>query len=402
MGVFFEKAIGMVAQQTIDRDTRRKSAESPDLKEVREDEPAMPIAPLPRGGYTTIAYVALGMLTIQNCGAVLLMRYTRTIDSERQYLTTTAVVLGEIFKLVISGMLVVSQEGTLTKMFADPWEVTKSSVPALLYLLQNNLQYVAVSNLQPATYQVTYQLKILSTAVLSVIMLRKKLSRDQWMALFILTMGVVTVQLSEYFASSATGAVKESETLNLTLGLTCTLIATLSSGLAGVYFEYVIKGGDGVAKLSVWERNFQLAGFSVLIGLGGLLVHPTDYAVVSTKGFFHGYTSLTFFNVFIQSCGGIIIAFVIKHADNILKNFATAFSLVFSCLFSFLLFNMSVSGLFMLGVVMVLFATSLYSQGSAAIIKAFESLTGYGKNQAQHLRTSSFEEEVLLESKEEV
>ena len=75
--VFFEKAIGMVAQQTIDRDTRRKSAESPDLKEVREDEPAMPIAPLPRGGYTTIAYVALGMLTIQNCGAVLLMRYTR-------------------------------------------------------------------------------------------------------------------------------------------------------------------------------------------------------------------------------------------------------------------------------------------------------------------------------------
>jgi len=53
----------------------------------------------------------------------------------------------------------------------------------------------------------------------------------------------------------------------------------MSSGLAGVYFEYVIKGqlvasrqrlslnplagGDGVAKLSVWERNFQLAGFSV-------------------------------------------------------------------------------------------------------------------------------------------
>merc|ERR1711865_1029463 len=295
------------------------------------------IGPSPRGGYSTIAYVALGMLTLQNCGAVLLMRYTRTIDSERQYLTSTAVVLGEVFKLIVSGMLVLQQEGTLMKMFADPREVAKSSVPALLYLLQNNLQYIAVSNLQPATYQVTYQLKILSTAVLSVIMLKKSLSRDQWIALLVLTCGGITVQFAEYLAGST--AAKSSETLNPTLGVTCTLIATLSSGLAGVYFEYVIKGGDGGVKLSVWERNFQLAGFSVLIGLVGLYMTP-DHAVVSTKGFFHGYTSLTYFNVLVQSCGGIIIAFVIKHADNILKNFATSFSLVFSCLFSAMLFNM--------------------------------------------------------------
>jgi len=350
----------------------------PDVEEAsRVDTPA------PRGGYRTLAYVALSMLTIQNCGAVLLMRYTRTIASERQYLTTTAVVLGEVFKMIISGALVLKQEGTLLKMFADPHEVAKSSVPALLYLVQNNLQYVAISNLQPATYQVTYQLKILSTAMLSVIVLKKKLSRDQWIALFILTMGVITVQYSEHFASTS-AAGKVTETLDLTLGVTCTLIATVSSGLAGVYFEYVIKGA---AKLSVWERNFQLAGYSVLIGLGGLFLRPTDYAVVSTEGFFHGYTNLTYFNVFIQSCGGIIIAFVIKHADNILKNFATAFSLVLSCLFSFLLFSMSLSGLFMLGVALVLFATSLYSQGTAAFMNAFQMLTGvsYENEQVKQL-----------------
>ena len=53
----------------------------------------------------------------------------------------------------------------------------------------------------------------------------------------------------------------------------------------------------------------------------------------------------------------------------------------------------------MLGLVMVLFATSLYSQGSAAIITAFESLTGGDKNKPKQAQP---EEEVLLESKVEV
>lgn len=84
------------------------------------------------------------------------------------YLTSTAVIMAEVVKLVISGALVLRQEGGLLQMFQEPKQLLRSSVPALLYLIQNNLQYVAVSNLQPATYQVVYQLKILTTAVLSV------------------------------------------------------------------------------------------------------------------------------------------------------------------------------------------------------------------------------------------
>ena len=52
----------------------------------------------------------------------------------------------------------------------------------------------------------------------------------------------VCCQFSEYLASTAVTTDRASETLDLPLGVTCTLIATLSSGLAGVYFEYVIKG----------------------------------------------------------------------------------------------------------------------------------------------------------------
>jgi UDP-sugar transporter A1/2/3 len=45
--------------------------------------------------------------------------------------------------------------GTLSSIFANPVELLKTGVPAFLYLVQNNLQYIAVSNMSAATYQVT-------------------------------------------------------------------------------------------------------------------------------------------------------------------------------------------------------------------------------------------------------
>ena len=43
--------------------------------------------------------------------------------------------------------------------------------------------------------QITYQLKILTTALCSVVMLGKALDRTKWMALLLLTAGVALVQV---------------------------------------------------------------------------------------------------------------------------------------------------------------------------------------------------------------
>lgn len=57
----------------------------------------------------------------------------------------------------------------------SPMELLKVSVPSFLYVIQNNLLYLALSNLDAATYQVCYQLKILTTALFSATMLQVRI-----------------------------------------------------------------------------------------------------------------------------------------------------------------------------------------------------------------------------------
>ena len=67
-------------------------------------------------------------------------------------------------------------------------------LPAFLYLIQNNLLYVAASHLDAATCQVAYQLKLLTTAFFSVALLKRHISGRRWGALGLLFLGVVAVQ----------------------------------------------------------------------------------------------------------------------------------------------------------------------------------------------------------------
>lgn len=174
------------------------------------------------------------------------------------FVSSTAVVLAEICKLVASLVFILMETRSefLSHMYryvlTQPYDNMKICVPALVYVAQNNLIYVAVSNLDASTFQVSNQLKILTTALFSVALLRKRLSVAQWLGLLILFAGVSIVQLQPP-NEAALSKVKTSQ--RPLLGALAVVTAAVMSGFAGVYFEKMLKNTEQ----SVWVRNLQLS-----------------------------------------------------------------------------------------------------------------------------------------------
>ena len=142
---------------------------------------------------------------------------------------------------------------------------------------------------------------------------------------------------------------------NTALGLLAVILSCLSSGFAGVYFEKILKGSQA----SLWLRNIQLGLFGALSGLLGVLMN--DGPQVAKKGFFFGYSPLVFLLIANQACGGLLVAVVIKYADNILKGFATSISIILSTIAAVVFFGFEVTFLFLLGAGLVILAVYIYS-----------------------------------------
>ncbi|EJD53128.1 hypothetical protein AURDEDRAFT_180700 [Auricularia subglabra TFB-10046 SS5] len=356
--------------------------------------PPSPQQPAPAIFGLPLKYVSLVTLAVQNALLTIIMHYSRvSTPPEKAYSAAVAVLLNELLKGSISFAIALTRiDGSklteyrpvglytgspsffhtlklwpsrfrkLSKEIfsADCW---KLSIPAILYVVQNNLQYVAASNLDIATFQVTYQMKILTTAAFSVLLLRKKLSSTKWFALLALALGVGIVQIQAGanktpHAGSASAA--SGHEMHPTTGFLAVSAACFTSGLAGVYFEMVLKGSQA----DLWVRNVQLSLFSLLPALLPVLFNQSASSSITTwwSDMFRNFGFWAWATVSIQVFGGLVTAVVIKYSDNILKGFATSLSIIISFLASVVLFNFRITPAFVIGASVVLGATWLYNQ----------------------------------------
>eukprot|EP00981_Chlorochromonas_danica_P007108 scaffold1559_cov176-Ochromonas_danica.AAC.9 len=193
----------------------------------------------------------------------------------------------------------------------------------------NILSYFALARLDAALYAVLAQLKILTTASFSVCLLHRSFSWTKWRALFLLVLSCILVASPALHASSDSS--KHVDWMAFLSGVAAVLGLVSVSGYSAVYFESMLKA----EKITIWERNFQLAFYSFIL-LGMISVCEGVYSPISQPMFANWSINASLLAA-ISAAGGLLVAATLKYADSVLKTLATSGSIVLSAILGYLL-----------------------------------------------------------------
>ncbi|KAF3335569.1 CMP-sialic acid transporter 1-like isoform X1 [Carex littledalei] len=302
-------------------------------------------------------YFVAALLTILTSSQGILTKLSQNKDSTYDYDTATVPFLGEIFKLLVSCFFLWREK----LASPTPLKITKEwrsmqlfLVPSVIYLFHNNITFLTLKYLSPSTYQIMGNLKIITTGILFRIFLKRKLTKLQWIAILLLTIGTTTSQVKGCGDSMCESLLSG----NIT-GYILAIVSAFLSAFGGVYTEYLLKKNND----SLYWQNIQLYTCGVFINMGWLIVG--DFQSGFEKGFwwqrlFHGYTLTAWLVVANLASSGLLVSWLMKYADNIVKVYATSMAMLLTAVLSQFLFDVKATIQLLLGIIICMISLHLY------------------------------------------
>ncbi|CAI9720267.1 UDP-galactose transporter senju-like [Octopus vulgaris] len=306
----------------------------------------------------------------------ILVTSTKTSSNTYAYNTITVVLFTEFLKL-LAAMLIYLKNNSFVDLYH---EISKNKkvflfyfVPAALYSLYNNLQFVNLVNFDPTTYYLLLQFRVVVTGILFQILFNKRLRCIQWVSVILLTIGCLIKELGHVkvmtVASPPATAVLTAASTNVRKNVNITsqfgfsifliMIQVFSSCFAGVYNEYLLK--DKACNVHIMVQNIFMYIQSIICN-GALLIFRGELVNSLTLNSLMSVFQVKVMLIMLNNASiGIVVSLFLHSLNSILKTFASALELVFTAILCWIIFNIPIDVYTIGSIFIVTAATFMYA-----------------------------------------
>lgn len=324
--------------------------------------------------WSCVVFIAYMVLFI-NQG--ILVTSTKTSSNTFTYNIVTVVMFTEFLKLIVA-IVIYLKDHTCSSLYK---EIIRNKhvfvmyiVPAALYSLYNNLQFVNLATYDPTTYYVLLQFRVVVTGIIFQILFKKQLSFIQWASICLLTCGCILKELGhiKYTKVSYDSTTNSIPIANQSLSsannsanligfpLFFIIIQVFSSCFAGVYNEYLLK--DKACNVHIMVQNIFMYVQSILCN-AALLIFKGQIVETFTKSSLLSIFQLKVILIMMNNASiGIIVSLFLHYLNSILKTFASALELMFTAILCWIIFGIPIDSYTVVSIVIVTLATLLYTR----------------------------------------
>ena len=212
----------------------------------------------------------------------------------------------EFSKLVVTiiSAFIFKNKEIFTLCGESPTHILKLSIPAICYVLQNNLSAYAIIATNAATFQLWSNIKILTTAAFMYIFLKLDLSLFKVLCLLQILCGLAVTH----------------KHISFKIGILYVMLSSIVSGFSSTYTELLLKD----SKSSFMANTFYIYCFTTLFAF-------PFYDFKNYQSIDNPYIQIS---LLLSVIVGISVSLIMKYADNMVKIFLTIFSLILTGIIS--------------------------------------------------------------------
>lgn len=346
-----------------------------------------------------LRYIVLLALSLQNSLYTLLRRYSNGILKET-YTSASVLGMAEVIKFVVAFAMF---DDLMPAASPIRWARGKALlldsrpmvVPALVYLFMNMLSFVAITRVDATVFSMVAQLKVLTTAVCSVVVLGRRFAKLQWLAISVLSLAVMIITRQRGGASAHVDGQSTSTTAgsnfstSFVVGVAAVGLEVFLSGWISTYMEKYLKDGT----YSLWARNLQVAFWSMGLYFPMHFVQysmsvvdgPTSSVVDGSTGamsnvgvaailsIFSGWSMITVLVVLLGAGGGLLVTSATKYADAVAKTVAVSLAIVIVIVLEVVLLRQPMDPVVGMAAMIALVAMETYREAGvqASVVVAF-------------------------------